>query len=98
MQDVDDKQLVRIEALIYSMTPDERKDPTLIAKSSRRRQRVARGSGLKVSDVNRLIESLDQQKQMVQQVAKNPTQQGMPNLQPRKQRKGKGKGRGRFRY
>ena len=98
MQDVDDKQLVRIEALIHSMTPDERNDPALIAKSSRRRQRIARGSGLKVSDVNRLIESLDQQKQMVQQVAKNPTQQGMPSLQPRKQRKGKGKGRGRFRY
>lgn len=99
LSEVDDSQLARIEALIMSMTKDERVDTSLIAKSSRRRQRIARGSGLKVADVNRLIESLEQQKKMATQFQgmdhENPT---MPTLQQPKVRKGKGKGKGRFRY
>ena len=47
LSNVDDKQLNRIEALIQSMTPEERREPSLIEKSSRRRQRVARGLGCK---------------------------------------------------
>jgi signal recognition particle subunit SRP54 len=80
------------------MTKDERENPELIAKSSRRRQRIAKGSGVKVSDVNKVIESLNQQQDMVKQVAKNPNQQ--PTIpQPKvKKSKGKGKGKGRFRY
>lgn len=99
LNNVDDKQLNRIEALIQSMTKEERRDPNLIGKSSRRRQRVARGAGLQVADVNKLIQSLEQQKQMAKQFSNmdqnNPK---MPNLQPTKVKKGKGKGKGRFKF
>jgi signal recognition particle subunit SRP54 len=58
--DVDDKQLVYVEAIITSMTKEERKNPKLIAQSSQRRRRIANGSGRKVSEVNRLITTLEQ--------------------------------------
>lgn len=58
--DVDDKQLVFVEAIISSMTKNERKDPKLIAQSSSRRRRIANGSGRSVAEVNRLIKTLDQ--------------------------------------
>ncbi len=50
---VDDKQLKRIEAIINSMTPLERKKPGLL--NAKRKRRVARGSGTRVQDVNRLL-------------------------------------------
>ena len=56
----DDKQLVYIEAIIGSMTKSERKNTKLIAQNSSRRKRIAAGSGRSVSEVNRLIQSLDQ--------------------------------------
>jgi len=99
LNNVDGKQLNRIEALIQSMTKEERRDPNLIGKSSRRRQRVARGAGLQVADVNKLIQSLEQQKQMAKQFSNmdhnNPK---IPNLQPTRVKKGKGKGKGRFKF
>lgn len=58
--DIDDKQTVFIEAIISSMTKKERKNPKLIAQSSSRRKRIAEGSGRKVSEVNKLIQNLDQ--------------------------------------
>ncbi len=106
LSQVDDKQFDRINVIIQSMTEDERKYPELIDKSSKRRQRIAKGAGVEVADVNRLRESLVQQKQMMKQMAnmdekqierlsKNPTA-----LQPtnRKVKKGKGKGKGGFRF
>ncbi|MGH3821124.1 MAG: signal recognition particle protein, partial [Pseudonocardiaceae bacterium] len=51
---VDDKQLDRLQAIICGMTPAERADPKIINAS--RRQRIARGSGVAVSDVNQLVE------------------------------------------
>ncbi len=96
MQNVDDKELYRVEALIHSMTKQERKDPTLIASSSRRRQRVAKGAGMQVRDVNNLIQSLNQQTSMAQQAIKNPNQNPLANMQPAKKNKGKRKGIGRF--
>jgi len=59
-QEIDEKQLVFVEAIIGSMTKAERKDPKLIANSSSRRRRIADGSGRKVSEVNRLITTLNQ--------------------------------------
>src|SRR5881227_3364291 len=50
---VDDKQLDRLQAIIRGMTPAERADPKIINAS--RRQRIARGSGVTVSDVNQLV-------------------------------------------
>ena len=100
---VDDKQFHKMSVIIQSMTEAERKDPALIDKSSRRRSRIARGSGMQVSDVNRLRQSLDAQKRMMKQMqnmdenqmaqlAKNPGQAFQP-----KQKKGKGKSKGQFR-
>lgn len=101
-QDIDDKQLVFVEAIISSMTKAERKNPKLIQSSSSRRRRIAAGSGRKVADVNRLIESLDQQTKMMRQLSQmdpskvNPSNP-MAAMTPPKQKakKGKGKNRGR---
>ncbi len=60
---VDERQLDRIEAIILSMTPDERDKPEIISAS--RKRRIALGSGMKVEDVNRLLKQYDQMKQMM---------------------------------
>jgi signal recognition particle subunit SRP54 len=60
---VDDKALARIQALIQSMTPDERRSPNIINGS--RRKRIARGSGTSVQEVNHLLKQFrDMQKMM----------------------------------
>ena len=69
MSNVDDKQFDKMSVLIHSMTEEERKNPKLVDSSSRRRQRISKGSGMQVSDLNRLIQSLDQQKKMVKQMS-----------------------------
>lgn len=64
---VDDKQLVKIEAIINSMTREERRDPSIINGS--RRKRIARGSGNKVQDVNRLLKQFNETKKLMKQFA-----------------------------
>ena len=61
--DLDAKQLVRIEAIVDSMTPDERRYPQIVNGS--RRKRIAKGSGTKVEDVNRLLRQHVQMKKMM---------------------------------
>ena len=51
--DIDERQLARVEAIVLSMTPKERSMPHLIDGS--RRQRIARGSGQTIQDVNKLL-------------------------------------------
>lgn len=97
MSEIDDSHLLRIEALVYSMTKEERQNPILIKKSFSRRKRIAKGAGLQVSDVNKLIESLEQQTQMVKQINNNPNAPFNPQ-QAVKPKKGKGKNKGRFRF
>ena len=101
---VDDKQLVYVEAIIGSMTKKERKNTKLIAQSSSRRRRVASGSGRSVSEVNRLIQSLDQQKSMMKKMGSmDPSKMNSASAMkamsgtPTK-KKGKGKNKKRFRY
>lgn len=60
---VDERQLDRIEAIILSMTPEERDKPDIINAS--RKRRIADGSGMKVEDVNRLLKQYEQMKQMM---------------------------------
>ena len=60
---VDDKQLDRIEAMIFSMTPQERRHPDVIQGS--RRQRIARGSGTSVQDVNSLLKQYREMQKML---------------------------------
>src|SRR5512145_947758 len=66
--DLDEKQLVRVDAIISSMTPLERRKPQIIAAS--RRQRIAKGSGTTVTDVNRLLKQFTQAQKMMKQVSK----------------------------
>ena len=54
----DEKQLYRIDAIITSMTPKERRNPKILNGS--RRLRIAKGSGNKVEDVNRFIKQFEQ--------------------------------------
>lgn len=65
---VDEKQLDRIEAIINSMTPQERVKPKIINAS--RRRRIAQGSGTKVQDVNRLLKDFEQTRKMIKQLTK----------------------------
>ena len=60
---IDPKQIARIEAIILSMTEQEKKDPSIIKAS--RKTRIAKGSGVSVSEVNKLLEQFDNYKKMV---------------------------------
>lgn len=64
----DDRELVRVEAIINSMTPEERRSHRIINGS--RRRRIAAGSGTTVQDVNRLLKSFTQMKKMMGRFAK----------------------------
>jgi signal recognition particle subunit SRP54 len=73
--DVDDREVRRIEAIIQSMTPDERRNPKIIGGS--RKRRIASGSGMKPQDVNRLLKQFTEAKKMMKMLAGG---RGMPNL------------------
>jgi signal recognition particle subunit SRP54 len=60
---VDEKQLKRIEAIVLSMTPGERKSPDIL--NARRRQRIARGSGTSVTEVNTLLQRFNQMRKLM---------------------------------
>lgn len=64
--DIDDRQMLRIEAVITSMTKKERAKPDIINAS--RRKRIAAGAGVKVEDVNRLMKQYEQMKKMFKQM------------------------------
>ncbi len=64
---VDDKLTHRMEAIISSMTPAERRNPDII-KGSRKR-RIAAGSGVQIQDVNRLLKQFDQMQRMMKQIS-----------------------------
>ena len=74
--DVDEKQMARVEAIILSMTPKERRNPQLINGS--RRARIAKGSGVSVAEVNRLLEARKQMAKMMKSLGKGK----MPALPP----------------
>lgn len=70
MKDVDleegDKQLKRIESIIYSMTIKERQNPDILNPS--RKRRIAKGAGVDISEVNRLVKQFEQTKKMMKQL------------------------------
>ena len=74
--DVDDRELVRIEAIINSMTPTERRYHNIINGS--RRKRIARGSGTTVQDVNKLLKNYNQILKMLKKINKGGKMRGMP--------------------
>jgi signal recognition particle subunit SRP54 len=65
---INDKEMQRLEAIINSMTPYERRFPAVI-KGSRKR-RIANGSGTQIQDVNRLLKQFTQMQKMVKQISK----------------------------
>jgi signal recognition particle subunit SRP54 len=64
--EVDEKALVKIEAIINSMTPQERRHPEIL--NARRKRRIALGSGTQVSDINKLLKRFEEARKMMKQL------------------------------
>ena len=73
--DVDDRDLRRVEAIIQSMTPEERRKPKIIGGS--RKRRIASGSGMAPQDVNRVLRQFAEAQKMMKMLSGG---RGMPNL------------------
>jgi signal recognition particle subunit SRP54 len=67
---VDEKAMDRIEAIIYSMTKEEREKPSII--NPKRKRRIAAGSGTRVEDVNKLLKQFEMMQKMMKQFKKSP--------------------------
>lgn len=102
---IDEKQFVYIEAIIGSMTPEERSHPDLINKSHSRKSRISIGSGRSYQEINNLTKRFEEMKQQMQsfmgmdeaqmeKVSKGQAPMPMPK---QKVKKGKGKNKGGFR-
>ncbi len=74
LENFDDREIDRTEAIIRSMTPGERHNPKILNGS--RRLRIARGAGMTVTDVNQLVQRFDQAAKMMKTVARG----GVPNI------------------
>ncbi|MEB3228163.1 MAG: signal recognition particle protein, partial [Synechocystis sp.] len=77
-----EKELKRTEAMIGSMTVEERKNPDLLAKSPSRRRRIAKGSGHSETDVSKLVTNFTRMRGMMQQMGMGgmPAMPGMPGM------------------
>ena len=71
---IEDKDMVKLEAIIRSMTPNERNDPRIISGS--RRARIARGSGTQVRDVNELLKQFEAVRKMMKSMTKGGGKKG----------------------
>ncbi|MEJ6493296.1 MAG: signal recognition particle protein [Actinomycetes bacterium] len=78
IENVDEKEIDRVEAIISSMTPTERENPKLLNGS--RRARIASGSGMQVSDVNSLMDRFVLAQKMMKQMAAGGSIPGMPPM------------------
>jgi signal recognition particle subunit SRP54 len=73
--DIDDDAFKGIEAIIHSMTPEERERPEIINGS--RRKRIAEGSGTTVPEVNRILKQFEETKKMMKKMTSNSNQKRM---------------------
>ncbi|MCX7703366.1 MAG: hypothetical protein N2234_04605, partial [Planctomycetota bacterium] len=64
---IDEKDLVHIEAMIFSMTPEERRQPELVVNSVSRKLRIAKGSGVDLKSVNDLCKQFEQMRKVIRQ-------------------------------
>ena len=92
--DVNEKEMARVEAIVLSMTPQERRMPHLIDGS--RRLRIAKGSGTTIQQVNQLLAARKQMQKMMKQMGKGrlpalPAQLGQPPEGPKRPKKGRRK-------
>jgi signal recognition particle subunit SRP54 len=77
--DLDSNALVRVTAILDSMTPRERRQPQILNTS--RKKRIARGAGRNVPEINRLLKQFAKMKKMMKQVKNmKKGRKGMPNL------------------
>ena len=65
--DIDERQMDRVEAMILSMTPQERANPDLLNPS--RKKRIANGAGVELAEVNRLVKQFEQSRKMMKQMS-----------------------------
>ena len=72
-----EKNMARMEAMIYSMTPEERSNPDLLNPS--RKHRIARGAGVDISDVNRMVKSFNEMRKMMKQFWKRRQKRKIQN-------------------
>jgi signal recognition particle subunit SRP54 len=79
---VDPKRMKHIEAIVLSMTPEERKSPGIINGS--RRARIAKGCGRPISEVNRLLEQFREMQKMMKKIGRGGRAgfPGMPGMMP----------------
>ncbi|WAL60310.1 signal recognition particle protein [Thermocoleostomius sinensis] len=74
-------QLKRVEAMINSMTPEERREPELLSGSPSRRRRIAKGSGYSLDDVSKLVKDFQKMRSLMQQMGQGGLPgMGMPGL------------------
>jgi signal recognition particle subunit SRP54 len=78
LENFDEREIDRIQAIIQSMTPTERANPKLVDGS--RRSRIARGSGTQVQDVNQLVDRFFEARKMMMSMAKGGGVPGMPGM------------------
>lgn len=104
--DIDEKQFTYIEAIIGSMTEEERRNPDIISTSKSRKDRIARGSGRTYNEVNALTKRFEEMRSQMQvlmgldetDLAKAAKTGAIPGGPKAKVYKGKGKNRGNTRY
>jgi len=76
--DIDPKTMAHTEAIILSMTPEERENPKLLGAS--RKKRVAAGCGLEVVDVNRLLKQFEMMQDLTKQLSRGKMPKGLGNI------------------
>lgn len=76
-----DKKLKETESIIYSMTKGERRNPDIL--TAKRKERIAKGCGKTVTDVNRLLKQFEQSKTMMKQLGNLDPNTGMPTQKPK---------------
>ena len=76
--DFDEKHLIKFEAIIRSMTPDERHNPDIL--NGRRRRRIAMGSGTTPQDVNQLLNQFSQAQKLMKQISRSRSPRDLQNL------------------
>jgi signal recognition particle subunit SRP54 len=80
-QSIDDREFVKLEAMVQSMTPKERKTPNLVEGNKSRQNRIAKGSGRTIKEVLDLLQRFNMMKQMMQMIGMQPNLMGrMPGM------------------
>lgn len=80
--EIDEREVLRIEAIIKSMTIQERREPAILNGS--RKKRIARGSGTRIQEVNRLLKQFEDSKKMMKQISDMSGRKGKKGLPPMK--------------